>query len=216
MWYMHFKCIHVCLLLNNFASSTHRFKYCLISALLRHKNISFLFQESLLREDKEEEGCSDIKEGTWEKEKRSTWEKGEGRLWSTREKGEGRLRSAWEKKEGGWLVRKKWESRKWRKSLQWRWWRKKSEIDYSSNKDDLVLCFDIELKVKTTEKSQMKSDWYLIQTNMTSWPKANPGAQSFKLKVPTGIQRRKYIAVVLKEKLEMLQWFELLGLECHN
>ena len=140
--------------------------------ILPNKNIQFslLFQESLLREDKEEEGCSDIKESAWEK-------------------GEGRLRSAWEKGEGGWLVRKKWESRKWRKSLQWRWWRKKSEIDHSSNKDDLVLCFDIELKVKTTEKSQMKSDWYLIQTNMTSWPKANPGAQSFKLKVPTRIQR---------------------------
>ena len=148
-----------------------------------------------MREDKEEEGCSDIKESTWGK-------------------GEGRLRSAWEKGEGGWLVRKKWESRKWRKSLQWRWWRKKSEIDHSSNKDDLVLCFDIELKVKTTEKSQMKSDWYLIQTNMTSWPKANPGAQSFKLKVPTRIQR--YATQMLKEKLQMLQWFELLGLECHN
>ena len=36
--------------------------------------------------------------------------------------------------------------------------KEKSEIDHSSNKDDLVLCFDIELKVKTTEKSQMKSD----------------------------------------------------------
>ena len=112
-----------------------------------------------MREDKEEEGCSDIKESTWGK-------------------GEGRLRSAWEKGEGGWLVRKKWESRKWRKSLQWRWWRKTSEIDHSSNKDDLVLCFDIELKVKTTEKSPMKGDWYLIQTNMASWPK-----------VPTRIQR---------------------------
>ena len=48
--------------------------------------------------------------------------------------------------------------------------KEKSEIDHSSIKDDLVLCFDIELKVKTTEKSQMKSDWYLIQTNMTSQP----------------------------------------------
>ena len=60
--------------------------------ILPNKNIQFslLFQESLLREDKEEEGCSDIKGGgggALEEKKRGALEKKERGALEKRERG---------------------------------------------------------------------------------------------------------------------------------